>query len=266
MKYNTSPFQFWQLDKDYFYKLSKDEQEFISKFENEFYNGNFKDYKKVKSVFNNSESFKKEYVQNLLSDDEEWIKFKDKFIKQNKYNNLYDFSLQYFKRKCWNRKHKERDDVYAQQIGDFEHYSYEQAHLDHVNKSNIKKNKLNALPEDSLENIEDYYNELQIGLISAIKNNNVLDFVYNYVYFCADSLGNKKIKDAIFNIYELHLNKKLSKYKTFTFIKIFNNLILELTEDDYVTKICQQINLIYDNYIYNKDNIYIRDLLKNHIY
>lgn len=262
MKYKTSPFQFWQLEKDYYFRLSKEEKEFLSKFENEFYNGNFKDYKDVKSVFNNSDVFKVNYTLNLLKDSDEWDKFKNKFIRQEKFDHVFDFGLQYFKRKCWNRKHKEREDVYAEAINGFQHHSYEKAHLDQFNYQSLKKNNLSALPEHNQEKFEDYYNDLQMDLIDYIKRNDVIGLVYKYVYYSADAIGNQRLSKIIKDLYSLYETKKLSKYKTFTYLKMFNNVIKEYTTNEEILDICKNINLIYDNYIYNSNNSYLKDLLK----
>ena len=269
-KFKSAQFQWWQYHKDYYKKLTQEQIEYIEKFENEYFNGSFKDYKKfnnikgkkvlqkhIPCVFDNSIDFKFNYVHNILKDSSEWNNCKRKFIKQCKFDYIYDFGLQYFKRKCWNRKHKERDDVYAQSINDFFHISYEERQ----ERGKDSKDSVRTV-EEMMISLDDYFDQFQVGLVDAIKNNNVTDYLIYYMKFCLDTEEQYTLMGTLLEIEKFYQNKKLSKTKTLHYINMLNLLINEFTQKDEIKKLTNNIKLTFENYIYSNKNLYIKDLIR----
>jgi hypothetical protein len=253
MKYNKiKHYVKWQCFLDYKKKLSPDQQQYIYNFFDAYFSGDFRN-----DIFNNNK-FKRNYLKSIKADPSEYAEFQKQYEKQCRKGKIseVEFSLTYLKRKVWRynkREMKNNEETFG--IND---YSIEAGRLEET-KIEITPNMVKDLKLDDFDD----------DLIFAIKEKKLPEFFNKWLSYMLEIeyVNTKRVillkfMELVEENWEMYSNNNRRKYKYFAFVSYLNKVFKNNLADEENRFLSEKIELIFENYIYSKKNLYVKGLFK----
>lgn len=240
----------WQCDIPYIKQLDYKDIQFMYDFFDSYFNGDFRN-----DVFDTIE-FKQNYLIYLLDNEqEEFLKQYEKELKKKEISEI-DFSLIYLQRKVW-RKNKREKKNHEYTYGEND-YSIEAGEL--PNNIEINDFSMRDLSLDEFEQEFIFYTREKMLPDFFFR---WIDYVLELEYLETDNKDYKKMRDLVKKNYEWYnSNKRKNKYSYYTYISFLNKLLIRELKVGENKHICEKIKMIFENYIYNKNNLYLKELLR----